>query len=1096
MPQYPMRKRDFRMGVLRFVTHLDDASETLGGDMDTQGAFVGLADRAARGAKISLPVYAGPDDPDPTELGNRLRRQVRAALNNDRLRGQPLFIEADSDPGLRGWYMVGGGEVDYEPGASGFGEYKLSLSAMFRIGTTATHKQARRLTFTPRNVATNRIDYLGRWPGVAWANGQAAAWQTAVVPVRAEDLLTNSTLPILLNSPKWSKSGPLILTPMYSGARTNGEVVQFEQPETSIHSGDVAAYDRRGKANDDYYHPYGQRSTIPANIFINPFPRRDVAGYSAGAAGATLAWSAAGGPLHGNPSVAQGFAQTTCDGTVIGQGVLATASGPGVLKRNRTYRVSLRVKRTSGAGTLLLTATAGGGGYQQVSFTPDNTWNKIYTIDVTFAADLAANAFGLYVTTPTASAQVFGVAHLAIMDITDIPVAQRPTTALYNDGEQPGCSWGDRPDQGHTVCYGRANLFPNPLPTGEGGFFSSTGDMAYVLDKPRRTVQPHTMRLINNYSGVDPNGTYAQWLSYQYADPASFLPDQTFRMQGQRLAFSAYHFIDTPPDSRASVVAGFVDRLLYVTTPGSAVAASTMSLAVQGEWARIVLPVSSGSDSGGVPYANFGVFNNLGGSVPVYVTDFQMEFSLDGSASEPFSGYSRDSMFVGERSYNFYSVEDDPERSHGWERVLGPDQALTRGDIPVISNGFSRVRFVPTTHAFIVDSWKPTGGWQEQGRWTVWRDYAGARFQYQFLNAQESRYTSYGAAAIVELSQEHVVLKVTLAFPANRYLNRCDLYITLRRGWDAPRFEAYPYSSEGAAGCELLWAPAGNANHVCAGVANNAIWNSDIDTWSTLTATINAASASYEPWVALGRTQEEGATAGVARPGGYKVVTLALCQTNMAVYGRDDATAYGGSARHCLGVNANGGVTYGGYLSVQMGFTEMANSKASSGDSGAGIVYAGPTYIATGQGAKIFGSEVRETQTTEVTSAMYVSLGQVGYPRTGVYAVWARIRATVNAGTAKMYTDIASASVAVPVNAAFTWVKIGEVSFTSQTILLALNLIAGAGGADVRVTHLAMLPVQRQAATTEQDCADGIRDITNMVALCDGRAEPVLVARY
>src|SRR5262249_15927730 len=120
--------------------------------------------------------------------------------------------------------------------------------------------------------------------------------------------------------------------------------------------------------------------------------------------------------------------------------------------------------------------------------------------------------------------------------------------------------------------------------------------------------------------------------------------------------------------------------------------------------------------------------------------------------------------------------------------VMGPNQPLTPGDVPVISNSVAQVQYVPGIAGFVIETWNGSA-WVEQGRVTFWCD---------FPHNTRVKYDELVAARANLITTERSVGEVTIEATGTKKL--VDVYITLQRGWNGLRFEAYAgYPDHGVA---------------------------------------------------------------------------------------------------------------------------------------------------------------------------------------------------------------------------------------------------------------------------------------------------------
>lgn len=187
---------DLHIGPLSFPTLLEGASEAVGDALETVGAGVVPSGRRARSFKLALPIHGEKSDDDPYGAGERLRRQVRAFMNNApaRLRGQYVSFAADQQ--LDGWYVFGDGELEYADGGPSISEYRLTLSDAYRIATRKSHWEGRRYEVYDRTSSEVPRDFYGRVFNSAFS-----------------DYATNRSQPFLtLDDPTLQDSEDLILS--------------------------------------------------------------------------------------------------------------------------------------------------------------------------------------------------------------------------------------------------------------------------------------------------------------------------------------------------------------------------------------------------------------------------------------------------------------------------------------------------------------------------------------------------------------------------------------------------------------------------------------------------------------------------------------------------------------------------------------------------------------------------------------------------------------------------------------------------------------------------------------------------------------------
>jgi hypothetical protein len=243
----------------------------------------------------------------------------------------------------------------------------------------------------------------------------------------------------------------------------------------------------------------------------------------------------------------------------------------------------------------------------------------------------------------------------------------------------------------------------------------------------------------------------------------------------------------------------------------------------------------------------------------------------------------------------------------GWEEVYGPDFPLTENDVPALANGRSRLRWEPTTASFILEfliaSAAGSGrdhAYVEMGRVTLWHN-----------ESSPTQFRHVVTATVAEWTQERAVLKLVM-LTASGGTTRAAVFITLQRGWSAPKFEVYPVSANFPnngikIGGEIRWSPAAatTTDSVYAG------WNGTTHALQVLqsdgswgTAAMTSFGANTHPYAAL---------SGVAR-----TMAMSVKRTTDQVKTYNDTAAYG-STRKAIAIATPVGVN-GGYVGSRLHF--------------------------------------------------------------------------------------------------------------------------------------------------------------------------------
>lgn len=164
---------DLRLGRIRLPTLLDSLKESVGEQLETVGQAVLAGERRARPANLTIPVHADPAD--GKAVGDRMRRQLRALLDNPSARMGALYLAFAPDAELSGWLLIGGGDLEYADGGVSLGDYKLTLSDAYQLARLRSHRPARRVEVADRRLSTTPRDIEGLVYSTAFASVTPAA---------------------------------------------------------------------------------------------------------------------------------------------------------------------------------------------------------------------------------------------------------------------------------------------------------------------------------------------------------------------------------------------------------------------------------------------------------------------------------------------------------------------------------------------------------------------------------------------------------------------------------------------------------------------------------------------------------------------------------------------------------------------------------------------------------------------------------------------------------------------------------------------------------------------------------------------------------
>jgi hypothetical protein len=226
-----------RLGPLWLPTTLDALSRVLGQQASTDGGIVAAGERQARGFTPTIPLHGEATDTDMRETGLRLRRQVAALINNRRATDQGLFFDFGPDPWMNLWLQIGAAEVKNSAGGITMGDFVLTISDAYELGTLQTHRPGRQFAVADRRVATTAIDtratvYTSDYPA-------QTVRAVAALPSGITDVTLRTGEPATLHS-RPGRDGPqlLLLEP------ENLDTITFE-PGADQYLNSVRVLDRR-----------------------------------------------------------------------------------------------------------------------------------------------------------------------------------------------------------------------------------------------------------------------------------------------------------------------------------------------------------------------------------------------------------------------------------------------------------------------------------------------------------------------------------------------------------------------------------------------------------------------------------------------------------------------------------------------------------------------------------------------------------------------------------------------------------------------------------------------------------------------------------
>jgi hypothetical protein len=247
------------LGPIVLPTLKGDVSETVGDQLEAVGAGVVAGERRPRALALTFPVRGDYLDTNRFTAGLRLRRQVRALLENAPARLQGLYLNWTVDPELNGWLLVGGGDLKHGQGGITFADFELELSDCYRVANIRTHRPARRIIALDRRLMTTPRDTLGTIYSPAFASSTSAVRH--YLPVGVTDVVAGSTRLPVAGTALSSADGNLTVV----DGLAHGDIVSFEQGESDMNRGAVRILDRRGSVVEtDWEQVYGPDQPLTA----------------------------------------------------------------------------------------------------------------------------------------------------------------------------------------------------------------------------------------------------------------------------------------------------------------------------------------------------------------------------------------------------------------------------------------------------------------------------------------------------------------------------------------------------------------------------------------------------------------------------------------------------------------------------------------------------------------------------------------------------------------------------------------------------------------------------------------------------------------
>lgn len=774
--------RDLWIGRLGLPTVEAPVGEQLGSEVTATGDSTAVGMRRVKGFTFNWPIHGTTGDANPYASGQRMRRQLRSAMQNSLYRLAGLYVMMTYDPERNGWMVIGTGTLEDADGGPTLAEYLLTINDAYRVAGQATHRDGFRVDLTDLRLTYSPVDYYGQVMGGTFAALTALA--LPALPVGGSDISVLEAPVLTFN--RNSSDGPVpmayLKTSPYTatqGALGSGDVLNWERDEPYFNRGDVVVYDRRG--NITSYAP----ELAYQNLVPNPSLEYDTnaqapALWSASApafwlnSGATLT-ATTGQAFQGTKAMQVVTTATTNEGATI------NITPIGGVPAGTVLTFSVWVKGNAGGETLNIAVGAASADSANSNITLTTSWQRF---SVTWTATAYESAIYAVVRTASATARTFFV--------DGAIVAPGSTAPTYLDGDIAGGAWLGTAGQSPSILPPVVNLILNGnfqydtpggapagwLNTGSGG---PAGFASVQVQQGLNPSQPPSYQSLVLGTGVIGSGaqcalldatgrtvagtsnSYPAYVGQQFVMQGQYVVQQTTGSVTIYMQANWYNasgtFISSTNSSNLASAAGSGQWSDVVTAPAAAAAV------------RFQVNVSASAANSSATVVLTKLMASNGATVPGYGDGDSLGWRWTGTYG------------------NSVAVADvgDGQYQYGWEEAYGPDWPyswLPPGaamDAPVIANGICRVRFSPATGtaaaSFKVDLWI-NGGYVEQGALVV-SPFGG------FLDSVLLE------AAILEWTPERGAIEAILTNPSATGTQRERVVITLQRGWLGPRIECY-----------------------------------------------------------------------------------------------------------------------------------------------------------------------------------------------------------------------------------------------------------------------------------------------------------------
>lgn len=408
--------RDLRLGRFYMVTLEDEVAEAVGDALNADESGVAVARRRPRQFTFTFPIRGASADANPYASGDRMRRQIRAMMENTTLRLQGLYMSFAQDHEIDGWIVAGSGLLKYDNYGLTFASYAIELDSSYRVGGLRTHLPARRIELYDRRISSTPRDFKGIIFGTDFSGITPLALSS--LPVGASNPIGYLGVPVVAYARAGFDGTGYVLQGMQ-----HGQVIGFEQEATRQNLGDVVLYDRRGLTAETP--EVGNRT----NYIENPNFEYDTAG-NAPALWSSSAFSLnAGATLTATAAQAQEGKQSmkvVTTNSAVAQGACIACPGIPTFLSGTTYHASMWLRGNVGGERVNLALGNTADDQANVEVTLTASWQQV-TIAWTPSSNRSGTTHGLAIRSLNAEALTWFV------DSVMVVAGALPATTITGD---------------------------------------------------------------------------------------------------------------------------------------------------------------------------------------------------------------------------------------------------------------------------------------------------------------------------------------------------------------------------------------------------------------------------------------------------------------------------------------------------------------------------------------------------------------------------------------------------------------------------------------------------------------------------------------